>query len=255
LSRAFFVRVESGRITMRGFYPEWAKPTHRLVSVAIVAAAAIIAYPYIPGSGSDAFKGVTVFVGLLVSLGSSSIIGNLLNGFVITYMRAFKQHDVIQLAGTMGEVVETTLLVTRLRTVEGVEITVPNGQVLAGHVSNFSKAGAPLVSTSVTIGYDVPWRRVEELLVSAALKVDQVKNTPAPYVLKRALLDHAIAYELFFVVADSRNVPLAVSRVNEEVLDAFNAADVQIMSPRYVFDPAEPKVVRQAGRAAPHVSG
>jgi small-conductance mechanosensitive channel len=247
LSRAVFDRIRARHLHIAGFYPEWATPTHRIVTVSVVAIATVVAYPYIPGSSSEAFKGVTVFVGVLVSLGSSNIIGNLLSGFVITYMRAFRVGEVIKIGDTTGQVLELNMLVTRLRTVRGHEITIPNTQVLAGHVVNYSKDtpdDEDVTSTlSVTVGYDVSWRRVHELLTSAALAVDNVKRDPAPYVIQRSLLDHAILYELNFVCAPARDLPLLWSRVCGHALDAFNNAGISLMSPRYMVDPATPKIV------------
>ena len=247
-----FERIGDGRIVLDGFYPEWAAPTRRIVHLLLIAGAMMIAYPYIPGSDSAAFKGVSIFLGVLLSLGSSGVISNIVTGFMITYMRAFKVGDVVRIGETTGIVVSSSLLVTRLRTIRNIEITVPNSQILNGQVTNFSVTGNPTVSTQVTIGYDTPWRQVHALLLDAAARTTGIVHQPPPFVLQTALEDFYIRYELMCVVDNPTRMPFILSALHQAILDAFNEYGVQIMSPHFIDNPGNPAVVpREQWHAAP----
>ncbi len=251
-ARLFFYQVEHKRFTIEGFYPEWARPTQRIVTVLVLVVAVIMAYPYIPGSKSPAFQGIAIFLGLLGSLGATGVVANLINGLLITYMRSFKLGDLVKIGDVLGVVEESSLLVTRLLTAKNVSISVPNSLVLSGQVINYSASGKPILTTQVTIGYDTPWRQVHAMLLDAAAATDSIQTDPRPFVLQTALDDFYIRYELNFSVADLTRLPATVSMLHQHILDEFNAHGVQIMSPHFVTNPDVPAVVpREKWYAAP----
>ncbi|MBN7818178.1 mechanosensitive ion channel family protein [Algoriphagus pacificus] len=228
--------IERGNLSIPGFYPDWAKPTFNLVKVIIYAFAFIVIFPYLPGSESPAFQGVSVFLGLLISLGSSSAISNIIAGLVIIYMRAFKIGDRVKIGDTTGDVIEKTMLVTRLRTIKNEEVTIPNSAILNGNTINYSVEdhGAGLIlHTTVTIGYDVPWRKVHELLIKAALEVETVLKEPKPFVLQTSLDDFYVSYQINAYTLDSKKAAKSYSDLHANIQDAFAEAGVEIMSPHY----------------------
>jgi small-conductance mechanosensitive channel len=234
--RLFFDGLERGTLQFRGFYPEWARPTYKIVQVLVFAFALVVAFPYLPGSESSAFKGVSVFLGVLLSLGSAGAIGNVVAGVVLTYMRPFAIGDRVRIADTVGDVIERTLLVTRVQTPKQVEITIPNAMVLASHIINYSAAaqdGGVILHTSVTIGYDAPWRKVHELLIAAAGHTEGVLPEPKPFVLQTALNDFYVSYELNVYTERPNEMPRIYSDLHQHIQDAFNEAGVEIMSPHY----------------------
>jgi small-conductance mechanosensitive channel len=236
LLRILFGEVKSGRIAFSGFHRDWAEPTFKLVRVLIIVLAVVLISPYLPGFGSPAFQGVSIFFGLLLSLGSTAAIANIVAGVALTYMRPFKVDDRVKIADTMGDVVEKTLLITRVRTIKNVELTIPDSIVLGSHMINFStlaEASGLILHTTVTIGYDVPWRTVHELLIQAAKKTRGVLPDPAPFVLQTALNDFSIAYELNVYTAHVKELLKTQSELHENIQDQFNAAGVEIMSPTY----------------------
>jgi small-conductance mechanosensitive channel len=244
--RRLFDQIAEGRLTIASFYPEWAAPTYSLVRFFVIAVAAVMVFPYLPGSGSEGFKGVSVFLGLLVSLGAASAIANVIAGIVITYMRPFRVGERVKIADAVGDVTGKDLFVVRLRTVKNVDITIPNSLVLANHIVNFSSSAATrglVLHTKVTIGYDVPWRKVHELMIGAARRVEGILESPAPFVLQTSLDDFSVSYELNAFTDRPAGMAGLYSRLHAEVLDAFNAAGVEIMSPAYT-------AVRDGNRAA-----
>jgi len=173
LTRLFFNEIEKGTLTLKGFYPEWAQPSYRISRLLVIAFAAVVAFPYIPGSESPAFKGISIFLGVLFSLGSTSFIANILAGYALTYRRVFKIGDRVKISDFIGDVVETKLQVTHLRTIKNEEIIVPNSMIVNSHVINYSSLARErglILHTSVTIGYDAPWRQVHAMLLMAAEK-------------------------------------------------------------------------------------
>ena len=230
------LEVERGTLSIPGFYPEWAKPTFNLVKIFVIAFSFIVIFNYLPFSDSPAFQGVSVFLGLLISLGSSSAISNIIAGLVIIYMRAFKLGDRVKIGDTTGDVIEKTMLVTRLRTIKNEEVTIPNASILAGKTINYSSvASGPglILHSTVTIGYDVPWRQVHELLIGSAMKTDRILKAPTPFVLQTSLDDFYVSYQINAYTTTPEKAAAIYSELHSRIQDAFNEAGVEIMSPHY----------------------
>lgn len=234
--KALFSAVERGAITFGNFEREWSEPTYKIVRFLVIAFVLVVVFPYLPGSRSEAFRGISIFLGLLVSLGSSSAIANIIAGTVLTYTRAFSIGDRVRIAETTGDVVAKSLLVTRVRTNKNVDVTIPNAMVLSSHVLNYSataKSSGLILNTSVTIGYDVPWRTVHELLIAAARDVEGVLAEPKPFVLQTALGDFSVAYEINAYTRDAAAQARLYSDLHRQIQERFNAAGVEIMSPNF----------------------
>ena len=246
LIKLFFVGISQNGIVIKDFDPEWALPTFRILRVFIIAFAVIVAYPYIPGSESSAFKGVTVFLGVLFSLGSSSFIGNIIAGYSMTYRGAFKIGDRIKVDELVGFVVEQKLLVTRLRSVKNEEIIIPNSVLLNSNIINFNTRANDLgviIHTTVGIGYETPWRQVDAMLKLAADRTKGLMKQPEPFVLKQSLGDFAVNYEINAYCNDISRMHIFYTELHQNILDVFNENNVQIMTPAYEGDPEIPKVV------------
>lgn len=242
----FFEAIEKQELEIVGFYPEWAAPTYKISRAFVIVFALVLAYPYLPGSDSRAFQGLSIFFGLLFSLGSTSVIANVVAGVILTYMRGFRIGDVVKIGDTTGRVVTVSLLVTRLRTPKNVQVTIPNSILMGNQVTNYSFAASEnrlILPTSVTIGYDAPWRQVHGLLLLAAERTSQVLRDPAPFVLQNGLDDFYVKYELNVYAASADNMPQLYSELHQQIQDVFNEYGVQIMSPHYLGDPAEAKIV------------
>ncbi|MFH1009971.1 MAG: mechanosensitive ion channel domain-containing protein [bacterium] len=235
-TRGFFRAIEQGTVVVPGFYSDWADTTYKIVRFLIIAFALVIVFPYIPGSDSPAFKGLSIFFGVLFSLGSTSAIANVVAGVVLTYMRPFKDGDRVQIADTIGDVMGKGVLVTRVRTIKNEHISIPNALVLGNHIVNFSSATQQqglIVHTEVTIGYDAPWRTVHELLINAAQATKDILNTPEPFVLQKGLDDFYVRYELN-AYTDRPNLMASIySELHQNIQDRFNEAGVEITSPHY----------------------
>jgi small-conductance mechanosensitive channel len=234
--RFLAARVEDGGLVIRGFYREWADPTYKIVRFLAVALAGVLMFPYLPGSDSAAFQAVAVFLGVLFSLGSTSAVSNLVAGVVLTYMRPFSVGDRVKIAETVGDVIQRNLLVVRVRTIKNVEVTLSSSMVLGAHIVNYSAAarsGGLVLHTTVTIGYDAPWRKVHELLVSAAESVDGILAVPRPFVLQTALNDFHVSYELNAYTDRVRDMVELSSRLHEAIQDRFHEAGIEIMSPHH----------------------
>ncbi len=232
-----FAGIGRGAITFAGFHREWAEPTYKIVRFLVIVFAAIACFPYIPGSQSEGFRGISVFLGLLISLGSAAAIGNVIAGVVLTYMRPFRAGDRVKIADTFGDVTEKTLLVTRVRTIKNVDITIPNALVLGSHIINFNSSATnppPLIlHTSVTIGYDAPWRKVHELLIAAAKGTTHILETPEPFVLQTSLNDFYVTYEINAYTNQPNKMAEIYAELHQNIQDKFNEAEVEIMSPHY----------------------
>jgi small-conductance mechanosensitive channel len=246
LTNLFARAVSAGRVPLRGFDPDWAQPTYNIVRVVIILLAIVVAYPYLPGSGSAAFQGLSIFAGLMLSLGASSAMASLIAGYTVTDRRAFRVGDRITVGEFTGEVTEVRLLVTHLRTPKNEEVVVPNSVVLQSHIVNYSKlAKSPglILHTTVGIGYETPWRQVEAMLLLAAKRTDGVLQDPHPFVLEKSLGDFAVTYELNVYVDGAQHIPQRYAALHRNILDVFNEHGVQIMTPAYEGDPEQPKVV------------
>lgn len=228
--------IEIGKLQIPGFYPDWAKPTLNILRLIVYAFAFVVAFPYLPGSDSPVFQGVSVFFGLLISLGSSSAISNIIAGLVITYMRAFKVGDRVKIGETTGDVLEKSMLVTRLRTIKNEEVTIPNSAILNGSTVNYSTSADTMgliLNTTVTIGYDVPWRKVHDLLISAALDIDAIKKEPKPFVLQTSLDDFYVSYQINAYTEYASKAAAIYSELHSKIQDKFNEEGVEILSPHY----------------------
>jgi small-conductance mechanosensitive channel len=246
LLRLFFRGVSAGTVTLRDFDAEWAEPTYRLVRLLVVAFAVVVAYPYIPGSGTDAFKGVSLFIGVIFSLGSSSLIGNLIAGYSMTYRRAFRLGDRVKIGEHLGDVERMRLLVTHLRTPKNEEVVVPNSAILAAEIVNFSSLAHErglILHTTVGIGYETPWRQVEAMLIEAAGRTPGLMREPPPFVLQKSLGDFCVTYEVNVYCDTPQRMAALYTELHRNILDVFNEYGVQIMTPAYEGDPDRPKVV------------
>jgi len=231
--------VENENLKVPGFFPDWARPTYNIVRFLILAFMFVVIFPYLPGSDSDVFKGVSVFIGVVFSLSSSSIIGNVVAGIVITYMRPFKKNDRVKIGDVVGNVVEKTPFVIRIQTPKKEFITIPNSNVLSQNVINYSNSklqGGLIVHTTVTIGYDVPWRQVHQILINAAKKTSNLNDSIAPYVLQTSLDDFYVSYQLNAHTNEPDKQPQIYSELHQNIQDGFNEAGVEILSPHYRAD-------------------
>ena len=229
--------IEAGRLKFGGFYPDWAMPTFHIIRFLLYAFMIAMIYPYLPGSRSGVFQGISVFVGLIVSLGSSTVIGNIIAGLVITYMRPFKLGDRIQLNDTTGNVIEKTPLVTRIRTPKNEVVTIPNSFIMSSHTVNYSSSAREyglIIHSEVTIGYDAPWRQVHQLLIEAALNTPGVIDDPRPFVLETSLSDWYPVYQINAYIREADKLAQIYSDLHQNIQDRFNEAGVEIMSPHYM---------------------
>jgi len=232
-----FRGIGNGTIKVPGFYSEWSTTSFNLLRMLVYALTLIIIFPYLPGSDSPAFQGLSLFLGLLLSLGSTTAVANVVAGIVLTYTRAFNLGDRVSIHDTLGVVVERGMFVTRLENTKNEVISIPNSMTLTSHIINYSEQarGAGLILyTSVTIGYDVPWPKVHELLISAALNTENIETEPEPFVLQKSLDDYSVNYQLNATTKDAVGMPRTHSNLNANILDAFNTAGVEIMSPMIV---------------------
>ncbi len=233
-----FTEIDRGNISFPGFYREWAIPTYNISLFLIIALALVFAFPYLPGSNSPAFRGVSVFLGILFSLGSTSAVANTVGGIILIYTRSFQIGDRVQIGDIIGDVEEKTILVTRIRTPKNVLVTLPNSTVLNSNVINYSASerdtGIPLIlNTTITLGYDVPWRTVYQVLLDAALATEHILQQPAPFVLQTSLDDFYVSYELNVYTDKTLQLPFVYSELHEHIQDKCNEAGIEILSPHY----------------------
>jgi small-conductance mechanosensitive channel len=228
--------IGKGDLNIPGFYPDWANPTYQIVRVLVLAFMLIVIFPYLPGSDSGVFKGVSVFMGVLFTFGSAGALGNIVAGLVLTYMRAFKIGDRVKIGEVTGDVIEKSLLVTRVRTIQNEIISIPNSTVMSNHTINYS-SDAPdkglIIHTTVTIGYDAPWRQVHQLLIDAALACPMIENEPSPYVFQTSLDDYYVSYRINAFTREPNKQAGIYSALHANIQDKFNEAGVEIMSPHY----------------------
>jgi small-conductance mechanosensitive channel len=234
--RFVFDEIGARRIYIRGFYPDWARPTFNIARLIVIGLAVVVAIPYIPGSGSGAFKGMSLFVGVLVSLGSGSAMANTISGVIMIYMRPFEIGDRVQIGQTVGDVVDRNLLTTKVRTPKNERVTIPNTTILSGQIINFTsrrRTSELILHTTLTLGYDVSWRQVHELLINAAKQTENILESPEPFVLQRALQDFYVEYELNAYTDEPRAMQRTYSELHQNIQDQFIEAGVEILSPHY----------------------
>jgi len=242
LTLMLFKGIERGAIRIANFDRDWAIPTYKAVRLLIIVLAVVIAYPYIPGSQSDAFKGISILMGVIISLGSSSSISNIIAGYTMIYRRAFKDGDWIQVGETVGEVIDRRLLVTNLRSPKNESVILPNSQIINTEIINFSalaRAHGLILHTKVGIGYDVPWQKVESLLIEAAGRVKGLRTEPPPFVLEKSLDNFAVTYELNAYCNEPARIFELYADLHRNILDVFKESGVDIMTPNYLAFPAE----------------
>jgi small-conductance mechanosensitive channel len=246
LGSAIFEQVTSGKIRISWMDRDVAKATQRIFSSFVWIFAVVVAYPYIPGSNTEAFKGISVLVGLIISLGSTGIINQVMSGLFVVYSKALKTGEWVKVNETEGEVLDVGLLAAKIRTIEGQEVTVPNSVLVATLTTNYTRLGYPdgmIASTTVTIGYDAPWRQVHAMLLLASERTANVRTRPAPYVLQRQLSDFYPQYTLIVRLVDAKLRIETLSSLHAKIQDVFNEFGVQIMSPHYMIAPERSIVV------------
>ncbi|OBQ05072.1 MAG: mechanosensitive ion channel protein [Anabaena sp. AL09] len=236
--RYLFTELGNGSISIPGFYNDWAEPTYKLVLLIIVALALVLAFPYLPGFGSPAFQGISVFLGVLFSLGSTAVITNVVAGTILIYTRAFQMGDRIKIGDAIGEIVEKTLLVTRIRTIKNVIITIPNGTVLTSQIINYSSLSQDpnyylILHTTITLGYDAPWRKVHQALIDAAIATNNILAEPVPFVFQTSLDDFYVSYELNAYTNKPILMASIYSELHQNIQDKCNEAEIEILSPHY----------------------
>jgi small-conductance mechanosensitive channel len=238
LIKPFFTAIERGSLIIPGFYTDWAKPTYNILLVIIIAIAAIVAFPYLPGFNSPAFQGISVFLGLLLSLGSTSAIANVIGGIILIYTRAFRIGDHIQIGDVIGDLIEKNFLVIRICTPTNKIITIPNSSLLSSNVINFSISSRELnrnliIQTKITLGYDLPWRKAHKTLIEAALKTEHILKEPAPFVLQTSLDNFYISYQLNAYTNQPNLMVIIYSELHQNIQDTCNEAGIEILSPSY----------------------
>ncbi|MDR3329363.1 MAG: mechanosensitive ion channel family protein [Prevotellaceae bacterium] len=230
-------KIGAGAIAFKGFQPEWAKPTYQIVRVVLVVFLLIFIFPHLPNYDSEAFKGVSVLMGVLLSLGSTAVVGNVVAGLVITYMNSFRVGDRIKMGEHTGNVVEKTALVTRIRTPKNEVVTIPNSSIMAAQTINFTASAKEyglILHTKVTMGYEVDWRRVHALLIEAGLKTSHVLRDPAPFVLQTALDDFYVSYQINVYTAEADEMIGIYSSLHQNVQDVFNREGIDLVLPHVV---------------------
>ncbi|MEP7229917.1 MAG: mechanosensitive ion channel domain-containing protein [Ginsengibacter sp.] len=228
--------IENGELHIAGFYPDWANPTYQIVRVLIFAFMIIVIFPYLPGSDSPVFRGVSVFLGFLFTFGSAGSLSNIIAGLVLTYMRLFKLGDRVKIGDVTGDVIEKSMLVTRIRTIKNEIISIPNSTVMSSHTINYS-SDAPekglIIHTTVTIGYDVPWKDMHQALIDAALRIELILKEPVPYVLQTSLEDFYVSYQINAYVREANKQSLIYSHLHQNIQDVCNERGIEILSPHY----------------------
>ncbi|WP_418263808.1 mechanosensitive ion channel domain-containing protein [Flavobacterium faecale] len=228
--------VENEKLQLSGFYPDWANPTYQIIKVILYAFMAIVIFPYLPGSDSPIFQGVSVFLGVLFTFGSSGSLSNVVAGLVLTYMRLFTIGDRVKIGEVLGDVIEKSMLVTRVRTIKNEIISIPNSTVMNSHTINYS-SDAPknglILHTTITIGYDVPWKKMHETLIEAALRTEMIQETPAPFVLQTSLDDFYVSYQINAYTKEVGKQAIIYSNLHANIQDCCNENGIEILSPHY----------------------
>ncbi|MDV6168719.1 mechanosensitive ion channel family protein [Flavobacterium sp. DG1-102-2] len=233
--RYLSIEIRRGNLKLKGFHTDWATPTYKLVRICLIIFTIVIVFPYLPGADTSAFKGISVFFGVLISLGSSSAISNTIAGFIITYMRPFQLGDWIKVDTITGKVIEKTALVTRLRTINNEDVTVPNSKILTNETINYSSANSEglVIPITINVNYDVKQDTVQHLLLDAAAKTNDILSVPSPYVFKLALKETFVSYQLNAITKNPDRMYFIISDLNENILRSFNEAGIDILSPQF----------------------
>ncbi|MEB3333425.1 MAG: mechanosensitive ion channel family protein [Cyanobacteriota bacterium] len=233
-----FRAIERGTLVIPGFYADWARPTYNLLVILVLALAAVLAFPYLPGFNSPAFQGVTVFLGLLLSLGSTSAITNVVGGVILIYTRAFRIGDHIRIGDVVGDIIETNFLAVRICTPSNQVITIPNSTLLSNKVVNYNISSRDLnrsliLQSSVTLGYDVPWRKAHATLIAAALTTEHILQEPAPFILQTSLDNDHVSYQLNAYTDDPNRMVFIYSQLHQSIQDKCKDSGIEILSPNY----------------------
>ena len=234
--RGVFVAFRKRYIMLPGFHSEWAEPTYKIIRFLVLALTLVMIFPLLPGADSPAFKGVSLFIGAMITLGSTSAMGNITSGVVLIYARSFNKGDFVKIGDAFGQIVERTLLATRLHTTKNENITIPNSVVLSSQVINYSDISEStnlIVHTAIGLGYDVDWRKVHELLNNAANKTEHVESVPEPFVLQKSLNDFSVSYEINAYTTRPDLLPSIYSELHRNILDEFSREKIEILSPVY----------------------
>jgi small-conductance mechanosensitive channel len=228
--------IQEENLKLPGFYSDWASPTYQIIKVLVFAFMIIVIFPYLPGSDSPVFQGVSVFLGFLFTFGSAGSLSNVIAGLVLTYMRLFKIGDRVMIGGISGDVIEKNMLVTRVRTTKNEIISIPNSTVMNSHTINYSSDATEkglIMHSTVTIGYDVPWRDMHQVLIAAALQTPLILKEPAPFVLQTSLDDFYVSYQINAYTRESNKQAMIYSELHQNIQDLCNKAGIEIMSPHY----------------------
>lgn len=239
-----FLKIAKEDIVVMGFYPEWSNTTFQLLRFFVCMFALVIIYPYLPGAGTKALEGMSVFLGLLISLGSSSAIANMIAGVMISYMRAFKEGDYVKIGESTGRILEKGLIVTKIMTYKNEEVTIPNTQVLSSHVTNYSsqaKKEELILYTTMSVGYDTPWTLVHKIMIEAASRCSMVNQEKKPFILQTALNDFHISYQLNVYTGHAQSIPAAYSELHQNLQQIFAENGIEIMSPSFTVLRNSPK--------------
>lgn len=228
--------VQKGALKLPGFYEDWANPTYQIIRVLLYAFMLVVIFPYLPGSNSPIFQGISVFIGVLFTFGSAGALSNVVSGLVLTYMRAFKIGDRIKIGDVTGDIIEKSLLVTRIRTIKNEIISIPNSNVMGSHTTNYSSDAATkglIMHTTVTIGYDVPWRKIHQALLDAAARTEYLLQEPKPFVLQTGLDDFYVSYQINAYTKEANKQAVIYSYLHQNIQDCCNEAGIEILSPHY----------------------
>jgi small-conductance mechanosensitive channel len=244
----FFQNIDAGTISIKNFESHWIWPTYNIVRVSLMLIAAIICFPFIPGAESEAVKGLTLLVGVMVSLGSNSVVSNVLAGLFVIYRRSMNIGDRIRVGEHVGDVIQIKLMETYIKSIKNELISIPNGQILNSEVVNYSTkvdGRGLLIHTTVGIGYEEPQTKIEAMLIEAAKRTPNLKNTPVPFVLRAGLADYAVNYQINAFTTRGSIMPKMMSDLHSNIIDVFNENNVQIMTPSYIADTDIPKIPAQ----------
>lgn len=231
------MELEDGRLTINGFYKEWAKPTYQIFKVLLLIFMMIVIFPYLPGAKSPIFQGVSVFVGILVTFGSAGALGNIMAGLLLTYTRSFSNGDYVKIGDVTGEIIERNLLVTRIRTIKNEIISVPNSTVMNSHTTNYSTDASKkglVIYTEFAIGYDIAWEKVHEIAIKAANKVPEIMKSPKPFVFQHKLDDFYVTYQINAYIKHANRQDFIYSDLRRELINEFNQAGIELMSPHFM---------------------